>query len=119
MYTLAHIPAAASSWGSCHPGEVRGKLYKYAIAFHRTDDAGDGLPGGEHGGVFCPSAEQFPVRQMNASRFHLAHDYPDGLSDGETVTGMGDTGDGDGIDGEQGRGCRSRCPQMRRIFPGA
>ena len=101
------VHAGAHSGGSvlvgfCQPGEVRGKLYKYAVAFHRTDDAGDGLPGGEHGGVFCPSAEQFPVRQMNASRFHLAHDYPDGLPDGETVTGMGDTGDGDGIDGEQG-----------------
>ena len=43
------VHAGAHSGGSvlvgfCQPGEVRGKLYKYAIAFHRTDDAGDGLP---------------------------------------------------------------------------
>ena len=115
------VHAGAHSGGSvlvgfCQPGEVRGKLYKYAIAFHRTDDAGDGLPGGEHGGVFCPSAEQFPVRQMNASRFHLAHDYPDGLSDGETVTGMGDTGDGDGIDGEQGRDAAADVHKCAEFF---
>lgn len=84
--------------------EVGCELHKDAVVLETADDAPDRLAGTEAAGVFHPGAQQFPVAQVEAVflRLHGGDHRQQVLSHPDPVAGMGDAGNGEGLNGQQG-----------------
>ena len=90
--------------GLGQPRQVGRDLNKHAVILHTAHNAHHGFAGGKAGGVLAPGAQQFPVAQVEAVflRLHGGDHRQQVLSHPDPVAGMGDTGDGEGLNGQQG-----------------
>ena len=85
-------------------GEVRRKLYKYAVVLDRPDDARNSFAGRKQSRVFAPGSKQLLVCERNTPiRLDRLDDGFDILRGCEPVARMCDAADGDCVDGDQGR----------------
>ncbi|MBQ8401909.1 MAG: hypothetical protein IJX14_08270, partial [Clostridia bacterium] len=90
----AAIPRAAVSSGFGKSRQIGSQLHEHAVFLGGADDAGDGLGGGESGGVFLPGTQQFPGAHVDPSDsgIVLLHHGKDAFPNGKPVPRMGDPG---------------------------